>query len=391
MRILFILNTTEMYGANYSFLILARYLKKNNCEVLISCPDSAVMRSNLGGSDDFIFTRDTSSSWMIKNLRTEAGLSFKDVLRFLKRSIYAVLHISLDVCALYQVIRKEHIDIIYSNTSVQIHGFLAAKLFRIRHIWHIREFGQLDYGLAPIFFSQKLRKVIIQRSDEIIFISNSLKNWYSINGRNVYVVYNGVNILAWQEPLKVRPRKMQLLIVGSLFPFKGQHIAIEAISRLDGDLRNRLHLHIYGNGDLDYESQLKQLVRDLRLENVVTLHGYVNDLKVIYAEKDLLLVCSKCEAFGRVTIESMSRGVLVLGNNTCGTSEIIIPGKTGFTYERTAHDLSRVLTKVFSMNQDDWIQVKYNAREEIERSFSAYQYQNRIFNIIREGKTVKQE
>lgn len=43
---------------------------------------------------------------------------------------------------------------------------------------------------------------------------------------------------------------------------------------------------------------------------------------------DVELVCSRSEAFGRVTIESMMSSNPVIGANTGGTKELIIEGLT---------------------------------------------------------------
>jgi glycosyltransferase involved in cell wall biosynthesis len=45
-------------------------------------------------------------------------------------------------------------------------------------------------------------------------------------------------------------------------------------------------------------------------------------------------MCSKCEAFGRVTIEAMKIGIPVIGSNTCGTVELIEHERSGLLYEQ---------------------------------------------------------
>ena len=48
---------------------------------------------------------------------------------------------------------------------------------------------------------------------------------------------------------------------------------------------------------------------------------------------DIALVASCSEAFGRVTVEAMLAGMLVIGADVAGTSELICDGVNGILYE----------------------------------------------------------
>ncbi|MBN2919356.1 MAG: glycosyl transferase, partial [Lactobacillus sp.] len=45
---------------------------------------------------------------------------------------------------LRSVVKKEKINVIYSNTIVIDYGFILSKMTGLPHIWHIREFGKED-------------------------------------------------------------------------------------------------------------------------------------------------------------------------------------------------------------------------------------------------------
>jgi hypothetical protein len=62
---------------------------------------------------------------------------------------------------------------------------------------------------------------------------------------------------------------------------------------------------------------------------------------------DAVLVCSRMEAFGRVTVEAMLLNKPVIGTNTGGTMELIEEGRTGLTYEPgNAHQLANQIEKL---------------------------------------------
>ena len=60
---------------------------------------------------------------------------------------------------------------------------------------------------------------------------------------------------------------------------------------------------------------------------------FVQDVAPFYANADIALVCSRAEAFGRVTIEAMKYGLPVIAANTGASPEIIKDGETGLLYE----------------------------------------------------------
>jgi glycosyltransferase involved in cell wall biosynthesis len=52
-----------------------------------------------------------------------------------------------------------------------------------------------------------------------------------------------------------------------------------------------------------------------------------------YEQADIVLVCSQCEALGRVTIEAMKMGLPIVASNQGGNLELIQEGYNGYTYQ----------------------------------------------------------
>jgi glycosyltransferase involved in cell wall biosynthesis len=86
---------------------------------------------------------------------------------------------------------------------------------------------------------------------------------------------------------------------------------------------------VVGEGKID---QLKALAHDLGVADRVEFWGYIDDPYKAYLASDAVLMCSKNEAMGRVTVEAMSACRPVIGYDQAGTSEIIEHGRTGLLY-----------------------------------------------------------
>lgn len=152
------------------------------------------------------------------------------------------------------------------------------------------------------------------------------------------VVHNGVEIdhLIKREPLRIT-NPLRLIFAGRLSPEKGVHTAIESLSHLhqkSPDLQ--FYLSIYGEGPGEYETKLKNLIRESNLEDKIKCFGWVSreEMLKILPNHDVLLFPSIChDALARILQEAMACGLVVIGTMTGGTPEILEEGKNGLTFE----------------------------------------------------------
>ena len=66
----------------------------------------------------------------------------------------------------------------------------------------------------------------------------------------------------------------------------------------------------------------------------ITFRSYTHHLQELRIQSSIVLVCSRMEAFGRVTAEAMMAGKIVIGSNSGGTLEMIGPNEErGYLYQ----------------------------------------------------------
>ncbi|MFV2044124.1 MAG: glycosyltransferase family 4 protein, partial [Anaerolineales bacterium] len=130
--------------------------------------------------------------------------------------------------------------------------------------------------------------------------------------------------------------QFSLLYAGRIEPEKGVHLVIQAL----GILAQRheppmVKLDIVGEGNPDYEEELKNAVIKGGLDRTVAFRGWVprSRMPAVMANHDALVFPSRWkEPFGRSMVEAMAAGLAVLGTTTGGTAEILLDGKTGLTF-----------------------------------------------------------
>jgi len=277
-------------------------------------------------------------------------------------------------------------DLIITNTSVTPVAALAARLLGVPHIWYIHEFGREDHGLNFALGRTLSVRAIAALSARVIVNSRAVGAHFAdlLSEAKTRLLYSGVEVPA---AAAVEPREgktFRLVIVGSLSPGKRQEDAIRALSLL---MRKGVasHLTIVGPGDDGYAADLRRLTAELGLEAAVSFVSETDTPYPYYASAQLSLICSRHEAFGRVTIEAMKMGRPVVGARSGATVEIIRDGFNGFLYEPC--DPADLAQKIETVIRDPALRLAMgrNARQWANETFDMQIYATALQAILREA------
>lgn len=274
-------------------------------------------------------------------------------------------------------------DIVYTNTiSVGVGAFAAALLGR-PHVWHIREFIYEDHGQVFDLGRKLTLKLVEGLSQVCIVNSKAVAQKYEqfITPSKLKVVYQAVfapNGLTVTQPA---PDHFRCIIVGAIAEGKRQEDAIRAIACLV-QTGIRAELYIVGNGDSHYQQYLQAIVTENNLEKYVTFIGYVENAFPYMQSANVVLVCSRCEAFGRVTIEGMRVGKPVVGAKSGGTQELIQDGFNGFLYPVGDHKELAQKIRYFYEHPAEAKQMGENGRQWAAEHFSQELYGKEICMLL---------
>ena len=286
-----------------------------------------------------------------------------------------------------KIIKERSIDIVHINALTASVGFNAAKKCSVPCVWHIREFVEED--LEKRFWNKNKAMKMLGEASKVIAISESVKDKYSRLSPNadIEVVYNGVPAEYYIDGRKYEifsGSTVNIVIAGRIDPGKGHEEVIEAIAELAIDNKYTVQLLVVGvSQNKNYENFIKKRVRDLKLEDNIKFLGFRDDIPEIYKSSDISIVASKSEAFGRVTVEAMMAGTLVIGADTAATKELI-QDKYGFLYRQgNPHDLKNVLEYVLEC-KDKAREVAARARSYSLTNFTTFKNAEKIHHIYEE-------
>jgi glycosyltransferase involved in cell wall biosynthesis len=121
---------------------------------------------------------------------------------------------------------------------------------------------------------------------------------------------------------------------GRLVSYKGLPLLLRVWADLAGEGDPGLLL-LVGAGGSDMhncEEELREFVREQRLESYVVFTGEVDEVEVYLQAADLFVFPSENEAFGISVIEAMASGLPVACSDAGGLPEIVEDGLTGLSF-----------------------------------------------------------
>lgn len=246
--------------------------------------------------------------------------------------------------ALLPLIQQRGIQLIHSNSSVTLLGHqLAAG--RLPHIWHLREFQDLDFGLQPFCGWSRLKARILS-SSAVIAITQAILDHYIApadrDPKRHLVINDAVRSL---DEISVADRQPYLLFCGKVIPAKGAETALQLFAGVAA-AHPELTLQYVGTVDAAYQQLLIGKASEMGIADRIRFAGFQTDIRPYMQHASALLMCSRNEAQGRVTIEAMFYGTPVIAMAAGGTLEIVEHEGNGLlfnTVDEGIAQLSRLL------------------------------------------------
>lgn len=369
-KVLFVAHDSSLYGANQSLLNMISSLSEKPITITVAVPTNGPI-CKVFDSLNILY--------VVLNYRSEIFVDtdllkdkFLNKLRFLNNLIRN--HFA------YNKLKKLHFDknfdIIHSNSSVVAIGEKFAFKNNIKHIWHLREYIDLDHKVQ-VYGGLEKYKIRIQNSENILCITNGIAKHFGVE-KKAFILRDAVR----KNSEKVYRKKDSnyFLFCGSLQEGKGVEIALEAFSRFKNE---NMKLLIAGTGTLRYETYLKQIVSELKINSKVQFLGFRDDIDSLMYNAKAFLMCSKNEALGRVTPEAMLNFCPVIGYNNAGTADIIENYKNGILYDNI-NGLIDILNRIVESDIDLELITKnafvYAVENFLEDSFGSklYEYYRKL-------------
>lgn len=247
---------------------------------------------------------------------------------------------------LKDIINQNGYDVIHCHTPVggAIGRLAASKVWKYRTIVNYTAHGFHFYEGAPILnwlVYYPVEKWLARYTDTLITINKEdyerAKSKFKAK-RVEYIPGVGIDLEKFstveidralkRSQLGLSEDAFIVLSVGELNKNKNHEVIIRAIGKIDNP---NIHYIICGQGKL--EGYLRNLSKELGLENQVHLLGFRKDIPEICKVSDVFSFPSYREGLSVALMEAMANGLPVVCSNIRGNSDLIEDGKGGYLVE----------------------------------------------------------
>jgi glycosyltransferase involved in cell wall biosynthesis len=307
--VLFVHGITAIGGAERELLVMLERLPQRGYRPIVACPDGGPLAQKLvrRGVETRVAPMPPWRKLFAYPKRPAAVRALRDVIAAVRP---ALIHVN-DIWWVPQTLR-------------------AVGGVRIPILAHVRQ------EIEP----PKVRRYELDKVDLVFPVSRQIQQSLEAGGvlpERLKVLHSGIDmsrIPDQDDGREVRRRfdipadALVLGTVANLFARKGYDVMLRALPAIVTALPN-VHYVIVGSGDAAYETRLRTVVKDLRLERRVHFAGFQDPVYPCLAAMDLYVHPALMEGFGIAVLEAMAMRKPVVATTAGGLPEIVQDGETG--------------------------------------------------------------
>jgi glycosyltransferase involved in cell wall biosynthesis len=285
--------------------------------------------------------------------------------------------------AIHRLVRERRVDVVHANEP---HALTSAWIARAHRSVPLVASRRIALALSTNSFSLARYRA----AGRIVAVSNFVRKSIAagrLGEEFVEVIYDGVEIpavISHADRERARARfaiSRENVCIGNIAAFvpeKGHVLLIRALANLRANYPQSVLL-LPGEGP--EKTKLHEIMRELRIEDVVRIPGFVSDIESVYAATDLFVFPSHEEPLGSALLSAMAHGLPVVAVARGGIPEVVEDGKNGLLVkELDPSALAAAIARVLS-NPAEARRLGEAARETIASRFSADQMVDATLNL----------
>ncbi|MEE9272036.1 MAG: glycosyltransferase family 4 protein [Robiginitomaculum sp.] len=307
------------------------------------------------------------------------------------------LSLRSNIRALTKIIKNHKIDLVHVRSRAP--AWAAKPAAEGAHIPFITTYHGIYNAKSRL---KRRYNAIMAKGDIIIanseFTKAHILKEHGVDPERIVVIPRGVDMKKF-DPSNVSNTDVQdikahwgvgnanpiLLLPGRLTRWKGQLIAIQALTNLSAES----HLVLLGDaqGRDAYVAEIRALISKLDLKERVIIAPHTQNMPAAFMASNLVISASTDpEAFGRVSAEAQAMQRLVAASNHGGSCETIIDGKTGrLVTPSDPSALAQGISDILAIPSAQYTKMAADARARIADKFSANALKNATLTVYKEA------
>ena len=252
-----------------------------------------------------------------------------------KHLIKFILYFIPEIVVLYNLVKKDDIDIVICNNSWQFKGVVAGKLAGKKVIWHLHETS------TPFFVNIILKFLATYFVDAFIVAGKCVRNYYlsgtGLAEKPIIEIQSPVDTSKFdfkraKQDSKISDNtRLKIITAGNINPAKGLEYFIEMAVILNQQYDN-LSFFIVGphiESQRVYSAKLLELIRQSNLQNV-NFYGESENMEEVLNAADIYVCSSITEASPLSVWEAMSMAKPIVSTDVGDVAKFIQDGESGY-------------------------------------------------------------
>lgn len=316
MNVAYILSSAKaLGGASKAFKTMLTGLMQKGVRPVVVMPEEGPMCE---------WCRERSIPFLVTTFRFATYPNWKtpkDWLLFVPRLLARLWVNEKSVRFLVQELRARHIELIHTNVGVVDIGYRVARRLGTPHIYHVREYADLDFGFHYFPSKRCFRNQLSSSSVYSICITRGIQRYHGLEqSLRSRVIYDGI-----RSAMATCPPASQgdyFLYAGRIEHTKGLDILLQAYDFCRERGIQLPPLWVAGRvAEIGYMEDMQTFVQVHHLQEVVHFLGERPDIEALMQKARALIVPSRYEGFGLCMPEAMFTGCPVIAHDTAGTHE----------------------------------------------------------------------
>ncbi len=367
-KILIAHSSNDHYGASKVLINIIDIFIKNGFEIFLFLPNEGPLNNNE----------------VVKKINLKIinlGVFRKKYFTFfgLINRLYFIIKSSLFI---KKFLKKNQIDLVYTNTSTIISPSIAAKFTGTPSLFHIHEIPNSNY-----IYLRFITKFLNFFAKDVICVSESVYNFWTKNAlkkSKAKIIYNGFNMKKSKSKI-LSNDKIVFTSIARIIPYKGHSLLIRIFEILCKKNEN-IYLQIVGDTLPEYQKYFDELIFEIKRR------GLYNKIKFLGYREDVISILEKSNFFihtplspdplPTVIFEAILSKTPVITNNLGGAYEILDQGNNGLIIKNDHVEES--VQKIFSylINKKQQNKNVEKAFNYVCDNFSQEKFKLRILNSI---------
>ncbi len=317
-RILFVAHSMEVGGAERTLLQIMRHLV-GSYDLYLASPNGPMLAS---------FRPLCRSTVMLS--KGYVPLLFNPAAYL--RALFATF---MNTIRLSRFMRRQPLDLVFTNTGVVIHGALAARMCRIPSVVMIHEI------ISPAILRRGLTRLLRSLNQRILVMSEAVRATLGAPraAHQMVKVPAGIRLDGQADAsVNAGPQVSPFFaagapvvgVVGGVHPIKGQHYFLLMAAEVARRVPSAVFVIVGAYQPRSrYYLRLRRLCTQLGLDHRVVFTGFIDPVDSILRQLTVLVVSSVTESLSMVSMEAMAMGKPVVAFDVGGVSEVVEDGVTG--------------------------------------------------------------